>query len=92
MGGDAGHLNAACGQFHHDQHVVRHQAMLGGHLDREEIGRGEPLPVEFQELLPAHARLAALRSGLQVVAAQDILHRDGVAGMPQVCECPWIRR
>ena len=38
--------------------------------------------------LPAHAHLAALRSGLQVVAAQDFPHRDGVDGMSQVCECP----
>jgi hypothetical protein len=40
--------------------------------------------VQLQELCPAHACLAALRCGLQVVTAQDVPPRDRVDVMPQV--------
>ena len=41
-------------------------------------------PVELEELRPAHTRPAALRGGLQVVATQDVPHRDRVNRIPQM--------
>src|SRR5262249_50942045 len=57
---DAGDLHAACGQLHHYQHIVGHQAMPGGDFHREEVRGRQDLPVELEELRPAHAHFAAL--------------------------------
>jgi hypothetical protein len=83
---DARNLHAPRRQFHHDEHIVRHQAVPRRHFHREEVGCGEHLPMHLQKLPPAHARLAALRGGLQVMATEDITHRNLVDGMPQICQ------
>jgi hypothetical protein len=62
--------------------------MPGGDLHREEVRGGQDLPVQREELRLAHARLPALRGGLQVVTAEDVPHRDRVNMMPQVRERP----
>ena len=69
MRGDPGNLCASRGQFHDDKDIIRHEAMPGGDLDREEISRGEHLPMSLEELRPAHARLPSLRDRLHMVAA-----------------------
>jgi hypothetical protein len=79
MWGDPCYMDATSGEFHHHEHVVCHQTVPRGDLHREEVRRGEDLPVPLQELCPAHARLAALRRGLQVVTAQDF--RTVIASM-----------
>jgi hypothetical protein len=85
-----GVMPAACTrrvrQVHHKEDIVGHQAMPGGHFHGEEVGRGQDLPVELDELRPAHARFAALGGGLHMVPAEDIAHRQLVNMMPQVCQ------
>src|SRR5439155_4744534 len=75
---DAGDLHAPGGQLHHHKHIIGHQAMPRRHLHAEEVRRGEDLPMELQKLSPAHARLATLRRRIDVVATQDIAHRQFV--------------
>jgi hypothetical protein len=86
MGCDAGNLHPACREFHDHEHVIRHQPVPRRHLHGEEVHGGQDLPVQLQELRPAHPRLAALRGGLQVVATQDVAHGQLVDGMPQIRE------
>src|SRR4029450_6454410 len=84
MGRDAGNLDLARRQVYHHQYRVRHQAMPGGHLDREEIGRGQDLPVQLQELRPAHPSPAALRRWFKRMATQDSAHSQLVNAMSKV--------
>jgi hypothetical protein len=84
MRGHPGNLYAPRGQFHDDKNIIRHEAVPGGDLDREEISGGEDFPMELQKLRPAHARLPSLRGRLHMVTAQDIPYGDRVDGMPQV--------
>jgi hypothetical protein len=74
MGRDAGKLHPACRQFHDHEHVIRHQPVPRRHLHGEEVRGGEELPMELQELDPAHPRFPPLRGRFQVVATQDIAH------------------
>ena len=74
MGRDARDLHAPCSECYNDEHIICHQVLPGRHLHREAVRRGNHLPVQFQELGPAHARLAALRRGLSMVAPQDGAH------------------
>jgi len=83
---DAGNLHAPCGQFHHDEPIVRHQAVPRRDFDGEEVGRREDGPMQPQKLCPAHPTLPALWGGLQVMAAHNVAHRQLVDGMPQVRE------
>src|SRR3954471_10053939 len=56
------------------------------HLDREEVCGSQHLPMHREELRPTHPCLAALRGGIQVMATQDIAHRDVVDRMAQICQ------
>src|SRR2546425_10333494 len=58
--------------------------MPGGHLYYEEIGRGQDLPVQLQELRPAHPSLAALRRWRKMMTTQDVAHGQLVNAMSQV--------
>ena len=88
MRGDAGDLHAPCGHFHHHQYIIGHQAVPRRHLGREEVCRSKHLPMQFQKLRPAHARLPPLRSRLQVMAAEDIAYSQLVDVMPEVRQGP----
>jgi hypothetical protein len=81
---EACNMDTLCSQLHHHEHVVRHQAMPHGDFHREEVRRREHLPVQPEELRPAHPTLPPLRSGVHMVAAQDITHRDRIDVMPQI--------
>jgi hypothetical protein len=81
---DTGDLHASCGQLHHYQHIIGHQAMPRRHLDGEEVRGSQHLPVHREKLRPAHTSLAALRGGLHVLPAQDIAHSQLVDTMAQV--------
>src|SRR6266496_3807045 len=74
-------------EFHDDEHVIRHQTVPCRHLHREEVRGSKHLPVQLQELCPAHARLPPLRSGVNKVPTQDIPHRHLVDLMPQIRQC-----
>ena len=54
------------------------------HLHGEEIRGDQNVPVELEELCPAHARLASLRCWIHLMTAQHVAHRDFVDAMPQV--------
>src|SRR6266849_1923074 len=58
--------------------------MPGGHLYYEEIGRGQDLPVQLQELRPAHPSLAALRRWRKMMTTQDVAHGQLVNAISQV--------
>src|SRR2546427_7029837 len=64
--------------------MIRDEPMPRRDLHGEKVGRREDVPVELEKLCPAHAPLAALWSGLQVMATQDITHGQLVDGMPQM--------
>jgi hypothetical protein len=81
---DPRNLHAPRGQLHDHEDIIGHQATPGGDLHGEEVRGRKDLPVELEELPPVHAGLTALRGGLQVVATQDVPHRDGVDGMSQI--------
>jgi len=40
--------------------------------------------VQFQELRPAHTHRAALRRGSQVVATEEVAHRQLIDMMPEI--------
>src|SRR5882724_5218333 len=56
------------------------------HLYREKVRGREDLPVERQELCPAHAHFSTLGRRLHMVAAQDVPDRNLVDVMPQICQ------
>jgi hypothetical protein len=84
MWGDPGNLDPARCQFHYNEDVVRHQTMPRRDLHGEEVGGSEDLPVQLEELRPAHAGLPSLRSGLHVVTPYDVTHRNLVNVMAHV--------
>src|SRR6266540_3124455 len=84
---DAGNLDPAGGEFHDYEHVIRHQTVPCRPLYREEVRGSQHVPVQLEELGPAHARLAALRSELHMVATENITHRDRIDAVPQVRQC-----
>jgi hypothetical protein len=86
MRGDAGDLDTPCRQFHHYEHIIGYEAMPRRHLDCEKVRGGEDLPMQLQELCPAHPALAAVRRWLEVMATQDITHRARVDVVPQIRE------
>src|SRR5262245_53945416 len=83
-GGDPGHLDPARCQVHHHQYIVGHQAVPRRDFDGKKVGRRERLPMELQELCPAHSRFAALRGGLHMMPTQDITHRQLIDLMSQI--------
>ena len=74
MRGDARHMDASRGDLHDQDHIIGHEALPRDHFDGAAVGRCEDFPVTHQELRPTHARLAALRSWLSMVPAQDVPH------------------
>jgi hypothetical protein len=56
-------------ELHHKEHIVRHQALPHGNLNREEICCGQNLPGQFQELSLAQAGLALSEGGIYMVTA-----------------------
>jgi hypothetical protein len=84
MRGEARKMHPPRGQFQHQQHIVGHQAVPRRHLHGEEVRRREDLPVQLEKLSPAHAGLASSGRWVEVVATQDVPHRDRVNVMPQV--------
>ncbi len=88
MRGDAGNMDAPGGQLHHYQHIIGHQAMPRRHLDGEEVRSGHHLPVQLQELRPAHTALPTLRRGFHVMTAQDVPHGNFIDLMPQIRQGP----
>jgi hypothetical protein len=58
-------------QFDKEEHVVRHQASPGQHLNREEIGSCEHVHMLADEILPS-GRLTPFRWRCDVVAPQDV--------------------
>jgi hypothetical protein len=67
MGRDAGNFDAPCAQLHHHQHIVGHQPMPGGDLNREEVRGSLDFPMKCEELGPAHAVFTSFRRGIDVV-------------------------
>ncbi len=49
---DAGTNHFPCRPFHHEQHVVSHQATFRPNFDRREVNRGKPGPLRLQESRP----------------------------------------
>ena len=64
-------VHASCRQRDEEQDVVADQAARRPHLNREQVGRGNALPVRLQERAPWHS-LAALRRRLNAVFLQDV--------------------
>jgi hypothetical protein len=66
--------------------------MPGGHLDREEIGRGEHLPVDFQnfcQLMPTLRRCGAGSKWWRRKIFRTVM---ASMGCPRFASAPWIRR
>jgi hypothetical protein len=84
MGRDPNDMHPPCGHLHHYKHIVCHEAVPRGYFHREEVGRGEDLPVELQKLRPAHPTLSSLRRGIHMMATQNVAHRNLVDAMPQI--------
>jgi hypothetical protein len=53
-------------------------------VNGEKVGRRQDVPVHLEKLGPAHTRLAALRSGFQMVTTEDVAHGQLVDGMSHV--------
>ena len=50
------------------------QAMSGRHFHGEEVCGSEDLPVDLEELRPAHAHFASLWGWFHMMAAHDVAH------------------
>jgi hypothetical protein len=84
MRGDPCDMHSARAELHHHQHIIRDQSMPGRHFHREKVRGRQDVPVDLQKLWPTHASLPPLWSGLQVMATQDVTHRNLVDAMSQV--------
>jgi hypothetical protein len=82
--GAHGERQALTAALEYLRYIVGDQPMPGRHFHREKVRGSQVLPVYLQKLLPAQASLAPLRSGLQVVRAQDVAHRNGINVVPQI--------
>jgi hypothetical protein len=58
--------------------------MPGRHFDSEKVRGGEHLPMHLEKLGPTHSPLTPLGSRVDVMAPQDIAHRDLVNPMSQI--------
>src|SRR5438132_1224815 len=58
--------------------------MPGGHLYGEKVRCSQDFPVHCKKLRPAHARLASLRCRIDMMAAQDVAHRELVDVMSEI--------
>ena len=70
IGCDPGDVDSARRELDHKQHDVSRQPRRGPPLHREEVSRGEDVPVRFQELLPGRP-LLPLRSRVNAVLPED---------------------
>ncbi len=71
MGGDAGTVDPAGGQLHHEQQVEGNQAAAGPDLDRREVGGGQNFPVGLQKRRPRRLPFP-LGSRLDAVSLEDV--------------------
>ena len=85
LGPYSGNLDAPRRQLDDEQHGVPLQARRGPHLHREEIRRGEDVPMAFQELMPRRP-LLTLGSGLNPVLPEDGGDGPTPDVVTQVCE------
>src|SRR5215510_3533847 len=77
LAGDSCDLHRARLEAHHEEDEVPDQSAHGQHLDREEVGRRQAIPMSGQERFPGRLR-AALRCWLDALVLENRL--DRVAG------------
>ena len=71
VGCDAGNVDRSGGDVDEEQDVIRDQPLDRVHLDAQEVGRCQALPVGFEKRRPSSLPVS-LRGGLDAVFSQDV--------------------
>ena len=66
-------MNVACPQLDHEEDQIAFQSLQREDLDREQIGRGQPVPMRLEERFPRCALASLWRRG-HAAAEENPLH------------------